>query len=193
MEEEMHPFQQWLNQLNEFDRDLLKLAYDFFVVFSRFEYALKKAGFIIGNDSGVQPNWDRFANKYKNKFTQMAQNTDVEKAIEFFRQGPPRKQVMQVIRGWKPTWKLTDEDLLEQQQVTLLWLTLMVRRVRNNLFHGGKEIFSDLPRDRQLLKFSLVLLRCWLDLDKNVKRHFLNGLPADALEADFCSSSQPPA
>jgi hypothetical protein len=37
------------------------LVLQFFLVFARFEYALKRSGFLRGNESKVEPDWDRFA------------------------------------------------------------------------------------------------------------------------------------
>jgi hypothetical protein len=36
------------------------LVLEFFGVFSRFEYALKRAGFATGNERRVGPDWDCF-------------------------------------------------------------------------------------------------------------------------------------
>ena len=182
----MPSFQHWLNEVVQ-ENATLQLAKEFFVIFSRFEYALKQAGFVRG-DNYVQPDWNRFAERYGEVFRNRAQNNQlVRESISYFRQAPPRKQVL---RDEQLKWEHTQEDKQiqrERQEPTLPWLTIMVRRVRNNLFHGSKKMFGTRERDIELLKASFVLLRCWLDLDKEVKQHFANGLSGRA--AEFCSSN----
>lgn len=63
-----------------------------------------------------------------------------------------------------------DESLSEAEQ-----LLLYVRRVRNNLFHGGKfsaELFEDTERQEQLLRNSLVILSACLSLSPDVRGFF---------------------
>ncbi|HLH07822.1 MAG TPA: hypothetical protein VKW78_11340 [Terriglobales bacterium] len=56
---------------------------------------------------------------------------------------------------------------------------LMIRCVRNNLFHGGKFPsipISDPSRDRDLLLSSMVILNAALDLDSTVRKAFEQGI-----------------
>ena len=51
------------------DSEDRKLAWQFFVFFSRFEYALKRTPrYLRGTTSGAQPNWDRFGADYDEAF-----------------------------------------------------------------------------------------------------------------------------
>ncbi len=55
-------------------------------------------------------------------------------------------------------------------------LLLYVRRVRNNLFHGGKfngNWFAP-QRSEELLKSSIIVLRRALEMNANVKQAFEN-------------------
>jgi len=150
-EKVMPSFQYWLNEVVQ-ENVTLQLAKEFFVIFSRFEYALKQAGFVRGNNH-VQPDWNRFAEQYGEVFRNRAQNNQlVREAMSYFCQAPPRKQVL---RDGQLKWEDTQEDRQIQkggQEPTLLWLTIMVRRVRNNLFHGSKKMFGTRERDIALLK-----------------------------------------
>ena len=49
----------------QIDADLLL---DFFLVFSRVEYALKNGGFVKGDERRVDPDWDGFAASIKDQF-----------------------------------------------------------------------------------------------------------------------------
>jgi len=44
------------------------LLFSFFLVFSRFEYALKRAGFVNAPGGRVSANWDAFASKHNASF-----------------------------------------------------------------------------------------------------------------------------
>ncbi len=182
----MHPFRHWLDEIASQESATLQLAKEFFVIFSRFEYALKQAGFVRGNNH-VQPDWNRFAEQYGEVFGNRAQNNQsVREAIRCFRQEPPRRQVL---RSGQLGWEHTQEDqqiMRGEREPTLPWLTIMVRRFRNNLFHGSKKMFDDRHRDLDLLEASFVLLGCWLDLDENVKRRFIIG--RERLSVDLCSA-----
>lgn len=49
------------------------------------------------------------------------------------------------------------------------WLAVLINRIRNNLFHGGKFIY-DRPRDTDLLQYSLIIHEEWANLNSDVKR-----------------------
>jgi len=138
-------------------RDLL---FAFFVRFSRFEYALKAGGYLLsGKQDGVRPNWDAF--------TSDLEQGDPSRLPGLLQTGrylldyPPRLQVQRAGRlGWKDVVRRPDES-------ELTYLIRAVRRVRNNLFHGGK--FSDGSienphRNARLLRSSLDVLHAGLDL-----------------------------
>ncbi|MEI7502840.1 MAG: hypothetical protein WCJ61_06115 [Paludibacter sp.] len=58
-------------------------------------------------------------------------------------------------------------------------LSLSIRDIRNNLFHGGKfhgNYKADESRNFKLLKNSIIVLDNWLDLNKVVKANFLNAI-----------------
>ncbi len=56
----------FLTQLNSrFEESGRKMINDFFIIFSRFEHALKASGFTQQKNNGVFPSWDRFVNSKK--------------------------------------------------------------------------------------------------------------------------------
>lgn len=142
-----------------------KLAWEFFVFFSRFEYALKRSStYLKGGPSRAQPDWNLFAVDHEGEFQQLAR-PDVLEAVRYFRLHPPLKQVVAEGRlGWS-------EPLPYSPIAELKWLLLSVGRVRNNLFHGGKfplHNVSDPSRDRVLLEHSLTILNACVPLDREV-------------------------
>jgi hypothetical protein len=49
-----------------------------------------------------------------------------------------------------------------------VWLSVLIRGVRNNLFHGGK-IRYDRPRDTELIENCLIILEAWAHLHPGVE------------------------
>ena len=149
-----------------------KLAWHFFVFFSRFEYALKRGSYLAAGSGNAEPAWDKFASNYNEKF-QAVEDARLKQAIDYFRSSPPRKQVRSDGHlGWSDPLKYTSGPLL-------VWLLLAVRTVRNNLFHGGK--FPGFPvvdpsRDRDLIENAIVVLAHALLLSDSVSQEFHEGL-----------------
>lgn len=145
------------------------LVFQFFVAFMRFEYALKRAGFVSSANGKVSANWDRFASKYSTRFTPAA-SPGLREACNYFKMYPPRKQVLKANElDWSEPQSLSDQPFL-------IWLLVSVRMVRNNLFHGGK--FPMMPiaepaRNPLLLCHSLTILDACMSLDSEVKRYFV--------------------
>jgi hypothetical protein len=156
------------------DSEDRKLAWNFFVFFSRMEYALKRSGSYLnkGTDE-AQPNWDKFASDHNHKFSPEA-SEELRAAVKYFRDQPPRKQLRV---GDEMGW--SDPQQHDGQEPLLVWLLRMIRCVRNNLFHGGKFPLipiSDPSRDRDILLNSLVILKASLPLDSEVQRQFFDGI-----------------
>lgn len=125
----------------------------FFFWFARFEYALKKGDFFKSSEKplrNAEADWDKFANRLGDSFFNEMKGAD-ECRILF--KEPPKKQVINNGRlGWKPLSKSEDCQQLFHA----------VRRVRNNLFHGGKTMagpygYPD-DRDKNLIEASLFVL-----------------------------------
>lgn len=149
------------------DRDLLLT---FFVVFSKFEFALKNVGFLKmrGEERTADPDWDCFARSLKDTFKRNS-SPELEKACGYLLEDRPKKQV--VVDG-RLKWRNPElsESLTEVER-----LLLLVRRVRNNLVHGGKfstEGFEDTNRQEQLLRNSLIVLDACRRLSPQVMDSF---------------------
>jgi len=143
-----------------------QLAREFLAEFARYEFALKAAGFAAGDNKRVDADWDAYAQAIDGGFTKL-QNADLYTAVNYLIKQPPKKQVL--ING-KLDWRDAppDANLPCAQQVIL-----MVRRVRNNLFHGGKFYpAADAARDHLLVSYSLVVLRACLPLHPDLKREY---------------------
>jgi len=130
------------------------LLVEFLRVFSRFEYALKSTAFAQGDERRVDPNWDDFARTIREDFDAI-QDPEFVEAVDYLLSQPPKKQVLDGKRlGWRSA--PPDRNVSRTEQTLL-----MVRRVRNNLFHGGKRLHDyteDTARDVRLVDCALRVL-----------------------------------
>lgn len=140
------------------------LALEFLGTFARCEYALKGSGFAKGNANSVEPDWDAFAKEIDWHFRRVKDEL-FRDAVQFLLTEPPRKQVL---HNGRLQWKESppNPSLPKAQQVLL-----MVRRIRNNLFHGAKiwtpEYFNR-ERDVKLLHAGLTVLKNCSQLNQRV-------------------------
>ena len=136
-----------------------ELVQDFFSAFAASEYELKVHGFIRRGSEDAQADWDRYASTIHQRFN--IRRAPIAKAWKTLTANPPRKQVVRAGRlAWKPTEKPARASDAE-------WGLLLVRRVRNNLFHGAKFILGpgdQFVRDRELVEAALVILNFALQL-----------------------------
>jgi hypothetical protein len=65
----MKPIDKFLEQVSSsFAVDGLKLVNDFFIIFSRFEGALKGSFVYVNNNGNAKPDWFRYEKYLKDKF-----------------------------------------------------------------------------------------------------------------------------
>lgn len=135
-------------------RDLLL---DFFAMFSAFECALKRNGFLRKTEEGAiaEPNWDKFASSIRDTFPGQSTARSDALHVEYLKKKPPKKQV--VAADGMLTWVDAHQKHLSDAE-SIIW---SVRTIRNNLFHGGK--YPGLPidepaRDERLMTASIVCL-----------------------------------
>ncbi|WP_299429523.1 hypothetical protein [uncultured Meiothermus sp.] len=128
-----------------------QLAGKLFQVYSRTEYALKAAGYNHG-DGAAEANWRKFAHAVEGLIANPT-TQELREAIDFFFNAPPKKQV---IVGGIIQWEVSEPETNSRADRLLIY----VRRVRNNLFHGGKfnGRWFDPERSEPLLRHSLTIL-----------------------------------
>lgn len=127
--------------------DIPTVVTEFFVTFSRFEFALKRGGFLkigeIGSRAG--PDWDEFAKALEPGFFAKMQTS--ERAEIFFKDQP---KSLRVAAAQRVAFDTPDPIVNGEM------LFGAVRLVRNNLFHGEKPRVTD--RDQALMTASLFVL-----------------------------------
>lgn len=151
------------------DKDLLT---DFFMIFARTEYALKEAKYFKARGGRPEIQWDVFAKNIGDSL--LASNEPaVLTAVKYLAENPPNRQV---VKDGILTWEPRTSNHAQQDPVFLI---RSITTVRNNLFHGGKQIEGLLAeRDLLLLVSCLNLLSYALSLDPSVL-HFFEELPRE--------------
>jgi hypothetical protein len=149
-----------------------ELAWEFFKIFACAEYSLKRASFLV-NKHRAEANWDDFANKIHDCVTSELKRPSphaerYRSAKSFMLEHPPK---IQINRGGELEW----EDLEEIAGNETLILLKYVRRVRNNLFHGGKfnAVWFAPERSEMLMTHSITILQFCIKINENVNQAYL--------------------
>ena len=144
------------------DAALHSIASKFFQVFSRSEYALKASGFNKG-DGVAEPSWKNFALAIESSISDPPSG-EITEAINFLLNEPPKKQfIAGGILEWRDSPASTGNVADD--------LFVYIRRVRNNLFHGGKfngHWFAP-QRSEKLMTSSLAVMLWAIELKPDVK------------------------
>lgn len=148
----------------------IQCAFDFFYLFSRFEFALKALKYYDQTERDVKIDWSRFALEHNDRFK--IDHPDIKEVVNYYLENPPQKQVVQ---DGEIAWSGTVPDLCCQLDLLLLY----IHRVRNNLFHGGKfkGMYFDNPnRNKELLENGIKILNYCALLNPEIK---------DAIESTY--------
>lgn len=147
------------------DEQLHDRATEMFRLFARFEYALKATGFHNGRGD-AKPDWRAFAASVAPHFEKI-EDAILEEAVAYIQAHPPKKQV---IKDGLLEW----DESLPETDLEVDRLLIYVRRVRNNLFHGGKFNGHWFAPERSdfLLRHSMTILRACLNASPALKEAF---------------------
>jgi len=140
------------------------LVLEFFLVLSRMEFALKVSGFAIGSENSVAPDWDGYAGQIRDTFSK-DETLELLEASNYYLTTPPQKQVLDnEVLAWS--------SMVPNNPAEIDVLLILVRRVRNNLFHGGKynsQAHDETARNESLLRYGITILKASMILVPNVK------------------------
>jgi hypothetical protein len=133
------------SKIDEVSEDGIKL----FKIMMRLEFALKDQGYLRGDvESAAEVDWDRYVNEKLGGdfFQKLKVSGQASVLIDM----PPKKQLVGVNRTlcWQPASPAT----------TIHELIVYLRRVRNNLFHGGKSGDVDGDRNADLFANALYVI-----------------------------------
>jgi hypothetical protein len=160
-----------------------QLVVDFFFAFSRAEYALKVTGYKKkgGNGDDAQADWTSFA-KDVAKLLPTGSDQELTVAKEYLlnpNSAPKKQWINNGSLEWKPvspTCQINNPTDEEKESDILL---LYVRRIRNNLFHGGKSSITESPeRNETLLKKGLIVLLACINSIETVRDAYCDSCDA---------------
>jgi len=123
-------------------------ADDLFRIFARFEFALKMAGLAKMRGSMVVVKWDEFA-ECKVVGEPFVDKLRQEGVCPLLFAKPPQTEI---VSDGRYDFEVVDPP------TTATELFGAVRRVRNNLFHGGKYFDDDRDRNEQLVAEAIAVL-----------------------------------
>ncbi len=149
-------------------KTLDETAFHLFRLFAQYEYALKAMGYAKASRTGTaEPDWDRFAKEIGVKLL-AASEPSVVAARDYLLREPPRRQVL--VNGEIAWADVSNSDHSAHA------LFGHIRRVRNNLYHGGKfngRWFAP-DRSRPLMDTCIILLDA-LKMQDAVLREAIEG------------------
>lgn len=138
----------------------------FFLTFTRFEFALKEQRYLTRADGDAEASWNGFAGELGKQFLELVRASG--SATTLTGPLPPRKQIA---LNNSLAWRDMDRVLDCQQ------LFEAIRRVRNNLVHGGKsgdpdQDAEDPNRNRNLIAEAQWVLEQALERNDRVRLAF---------------------
>lgn len=138
-------------------------AVELFKVMMRHEFAIKEIGYCrAAGNQYASVDWDRFANECLGAafFDAITGAGKADTLIET----PPKRQIAD--RSGHLSWELTGPVSNIQELIGSL------RRVRNNLFHGGKSCDPDRDRNDALVRNALAVIHDILLHDQDLRMMF---------------------
>lgn len=151
---------------------------EFYLTFSRYEFALKATGFAKQTNRGAQIDWDKLAGELGD-LDQLLSDRRAE--FEELLDRPPKKLNLEGVDQLK--WR--DDSPMPTWGPTRVFL-YRVQAVRNNLMHGSKFIEQesfDPQRESKLLASAIGALKIILDRLPHTKDAFNSAAPSQAAGA----------
>lgn len=147
----------------EIDRDLVC---NFFAVFSRFEYAMKATRYCRSDRyRNAVPNW-RLLREILGEPIELDLQGNAVVLVDYLISEPPQVQKYEQGSAIFRAVPLSGTRRGE-------WAIDAAKRVRNNLFHGGKHTpHSTAERDTRLILAALVVLDACLQADADLRAEF---------------------
>lgn len=144
-----------------------KACSNFFAFFARFEYAMKVVGFRSRTDGQATPDWNALADVVRDYLNNNSRKKTKD-AIDYLLTYPPKRQdVVNDLLQWV--------DIPANQGDRISDLFVYIRRVRNNLFHGGKfkgKYLAYPERSIELMEHCVTVLKACLDANDDLREAF---------------------
>lgn len=148
---------------------------EFFLTFSRFEFAVKAAGYAKQGSWGeAKADWDAFAAAIADELKEQG-SEEYQRAAEYLSSEPPKSQTYE---NGKLGWSHQAGNKRWSAERILLF---RVQGVRNNLMHGAKFLApesQDADRDRQLMVAATSVIERFVNVSPDLRDAFFS--PTDA-------------
>ena len=129
--QEVTPSPLFLSHIGDYQAELKLKCFEYCYWFARFEFALKENGFVKnGPYDAALADWDKFRNRFASVFTPSSNEVALLSS-------PPQRQVL---ADGRAEWQTTS---LDRESSELGKVILVLKTIRNNLFHGGKSSQAD--------------------------------------------------
>lgn len=158
--------------------ELRQEIFEFFVVFSRFEFALKERGYIKRKEEGknAEPDWDAFLKINKDNFIVTEDCSVSFQYLTTPETAPNRQKLFYTTESGEEVIKTNwSEQKIDINTPDLKKVIDSIKLVRNNLFHGGKygdKSWCDFTRTSNLLRHSISMLFVLKELDEYISAYF---------------------
>ena len=163
-------------KIEEFIEDTIENSretIDFIFYFSRFECALKNEGY-LANKEHAEANWEDFFCRNTNEIENIFEKESLAESINYLNDSPPKKQIRKARANTSPPEYTVDWETTIRPTPKTEAVKDSIKRIRNNLFHGGKFPTgpADEPsRDKKLISSALKILQELSKMDK-VEKYF---------------------
>ncbi len=141
---------------------------EFLILFSRFEYALKRTRNVKTANGDADANFEKFVAKNEVKFNPKRTNA-LEEAVNYLLEFPAKKQIMEDYQ-----LKFVENPATKNGPIALR-VFHCIRITRNNLFHGGKfphRTEPEISRNEKLINYCIIALKEFLNFDNDVSNFF---------------------
>ena len=147
---------------------------EFLINFSRFEYAVKAAGYSRNKGGYAEPDWDCYCASIATNFWSNPQPA-LGPHLNYIRRTPPKKLVKLASGGLK--WKARAPDPAWTEPRIILHLA---QGVGNNVVHGSKFTARESPehnRNAKLMAAATAILAAFLSNSDRVREVFNGSAP----------------
>lgn len=144
---------------------------EFFLIFSRFEFAVKAAGYAKQGGWGeAKADWDAFALAIADELKSQG-SEDYERAAQYLSSNPPKSQTYKDGKlGWSDQ---AGKESWSAERVLLF----RVQGVRNNLMHGAKFLApesQDAGRDQHLMVAATCIIERLVNASPSLREAFFS-------------------
>lgn len=144
---------------------------EFFLIFSRFEFAVKAAGYVKQGGWGeAKADWDAFSLAIADELKTQG-SEEYERAAKYLSSNPPKSQTYKDGKlGWS---NQAGKESWSAERVLLFH----VQGVRNNLMHGAKFLApesQDAGRDQRLMAAATCIIERLVNASPSLREAFFS-------------------